>query len=305
MTEETDAPAVRQQSFDVTGPIELDLEISAGRIEVRLTDEPGVHVEVRPDASAGSPWLQGMSSLLTWFGGQFGDRFGDQFGERFGDVTPAEAVRQTRIDLTAGRLVVRAPRALPLRSVPLSVIVRAPAGSHPNARSGSGNIEVAGSAGRLDAHTGSGEITADRADGPAKVHSGSGAVRLGPMLAGLRARTGTGDLEVSSIAGSASLFTGSGDVWLGAVAGDVMARTGSGDLTVADAASGEIELQTGSGAIRVGVRAGSAAEIDLSSGTGEARSELPLTGARPESAPRLRVRGRTASGLAVVSPATT
>jgi hypothetical protein len=64
-------------------------------------------------------------------------------------------------------------------------------------------------------------------------------------------------------------------------------------------------LQTGSGAIRVGVRAGSPAEIDLTSGTGEARSELPLTGSRPESAPRLRIRGRTASGTAVVSPAAT
>lgn len=292
---------VRQQSFEVDAPLELDLGVGAGRIEVRLSDEPGVHVEVRHDPSAGSTWMTGMSSILTWFRGQFGDQFGDKIGE----VSAAEAVRQTRIDLTGGRLVVHTPRSMPLRTVPIAIVVRAAAGSHVTAHAGSANITLTGPAGRLDLQTGSGEIHADRAEGVASVHSGSGAVRLGPMLGGLRARTGTGDVEVTSLSGATSLFTGSGDVWLGAVAGDVMARTGSGDLTVADASSGEIELQTGSGSIRVGVRAGCAAEVDLTSATGDARSELTLSDSRPESSPSLRIRGRTASGSAVVSPAVT
>lgn len=305
MTEEFDADTahaetedvVRQQSFDVSGPVELDLGVGAGRVEVRLVDETGVHVEVRHDPSAAGPLMAHMSSLLTWVSGQFGDQFGES--------SSAEAVRQTRIDFTAGRLVVRTPKALPLRTVPIAVTVRAPAGSHVTSHSGSANVTVTGGAGRLDLQTGSGEISADRAEGLANVHTGSGAVRLGPMLAGLRARTGTGDLEVTSLAGPTSLFTGSGDVWLGAVAGDVMARTGSGDLTVADAAAGQIELQTGSGSIRVGVRAGSPAEVDLSSATGAARSELSLSDARPDSTPKLRIRGRTASGSAIVSHAVT
>jgi hypothetical protein len=302
MTEEfedtTEDPAdeiVRQQSFDVDGPIELDLAVGAGRIEVRLVNEPGAHVEVRHDPAAGGPWMAGVSSLLTWVSGQFGDQVGE--------MSSAEAVRQTRIDLTGGRLVIRAPKSLPLRTVPIAVTVRAPAGSHVTSHSGSANVTITGGAGRLDLQSGSGEISADRADGVASVHSGSGAVRLGPMLAGLRARTSTGDVEVTSLGGATSLFTGSGDVWMGAVAGDVMARTGSGDLTVADAATGQIELQTGSGSIRVGVRAGSSAEVDLSSVTGAARSELGLSDTQPENAPKLRIRGRTASGSAVVSPA--
>jgi hypothetical protein len=294
----TDGDVVRQQSFETTEAVELDLGVGAGRIEVRLVDEPGVHVEVRHDTSGGaSPWMQGMSSLLNWVSGQF--------TEQVGDMSPAEAVRQTRIELVGNRLVVRTPKVLPLRAVPIAVSVRAPAESSVVAASGSAEIVVTGPAARLDLHTGSGQISADRASGTADVRTGSGGVRLGPMLAGLKARTGTGDVEVTSIGGPTSLFTGSGDVWVGAVSGDVMARTGSGDLTVADAASGQIELQTGSGAIRVGVRAGSAAEVDLSSGTGQARSDLPLSDNRPESAPTLRIHGRTASGSAVVSPATT
>jgi hypothetical protein len=289
---------VRQQSFETTGPVELDLGVSSGRIEVRLVDEPGVHVEVRHDTSRGNnPLMQSVNSLINWVSGQF--------GEQAADMSPAEAVRQTRIDLVGTRLVVRTPKTLPLRAVSIAVSVRAPADSSVVASSGSAEISVTGPATRLDLQTGSGQISADRASGTADVRTGSGAVRLGPMLAGLKARTGTGDVEVTSIGGPTSLFTGSGDVWLGAVAGDVMARTGSGDLTVADASLGQIELQTGSGSIRIGVRAGSAAEVDLSSGTGEARSELPLSDNRPESAPTLRIRGRTASGSAVVSPAVT
>jgi hypothetical protein len=301
VTEEFETAAedvVRQQSFDVTEPIEVDLAVGAGRIEVRLVDEPGAHVEVRHDPTSGGPLMAGVSSLLTWVSGQFGDQVGE--------ISSAEAVRQTRIDLTGGRLVVRTPKNLPLRTVPIAVTVRAPAGSHVTTHSGSANVTITGGAGRLELHTGSGEISADRAEGVASVHSGSGAVRLGPMLAGLRARTGTGDVEVTSLGGGpTSLFTASGDVWLGAVAGDVMARTGSGDLTVADASTGQIELQTGSGSIRVGIHAGSSAEVDLSSATGAARSELPLTDNRPEGTPKVRIRGRTASGSAVVSPAVT
>lgn len=294
-TEDTADEIVRQQSFDVEGPIELDLSVGAGRIEVRLVNEPGAHVEVRHDPSSGGPWMAGVSSLLTWVSGQFGDQVGE--------MSSAEAVRQTRIDLTGGRLVVRAPKSLPLRTVPIAVTVRAPAGSHVTSHSGSANVTVTGGAGRLDLQTGSGEISADKAEGVASVHTGSGSVRLGPMLAGLRARTSTGDVEVTSLGGPTSLFTGSGDVWMGAVAGDVMARTGSGDLTVADAATGQIELQTGSGSIRVGVRAGSPAEVDLSSATGAARSELALSDTQPETTPKLRIRGRTASGTAIVSQA--
>lgn len=295
-TEHEPGVTVRQQSFDAEGPVELDLGVGAGRIEVRLADKPGLHVEIRHDPASASPWTAGMSSLLTWFSGQFGDEVGE--------LSPMEAVRQTRIDLTGGRLVVRTPKALPLRTVPIAVTVTAPAGSQVSTRSSSADVLVSGAATRLDLQTGSGDVSADHAAGPARVQTSSGAVRLGPMLAGLRARTGTGDVEVSSVGGPTTLFTGSGDIWLGTVSGDVMARTGSGDVTVAEAASGQIELQTGSGAIRVGVRPGAAAEIDMSSATGEARSELRLSGTRPDTEPPLRIRGRTASGSAVVTQAT-
>src|SRR5256885_2361648 len=88
------------------------------------------------------------TGLLPWVSSQFGDQLGR--------MSSAEAVRQTRIDLTGGRLVVRVPKSLPLRTVPIAVTVRAPAGSHVTTHSGSANVTVTGGAGRLDLQTGSG-----------------------------------------------------------------------------------------------------------------------------------------------------
>lgn len=296
-TEQTDA--VRKQSFDAEGPLELDLSNGSGRIEVQLTDRSGVDVEVRHDPSATNPLAQGINSLISWFS----DQFGGQFPRGNADFLPIEAVHQTRIELTGQRLVVRPPKSHGFRHVPLHITVHAPSGSRVDARSGSGDVAVTGSAGRVDIQSGSGDIAVDHAVGRVTVRTGSGSVRLGPMLAALQVRSGTGEIEVSSIADVASLGTGSGDVRLGAVQGEVMVRTGSGDVTVADAVAGSIDLFTGSGEIRVGVRPGTAALVDLVSGSGQAHSELDLLDSQPTGEAKVRIRGRTGSGNAVVAAA--
>lgn len=282
---------VRRENFDATGPLEVDVALGAGKVSIALVEEPGASVEIRCDPDLANPWLQGLSNMINWFGCQFGG---------LEDAKEA-VVWETRVELVGRRLLVHAPKRHHMIS--LAVTVRAPAGSHLDLNAGSADMIVTGPAGRVKLHTGSGTVTMDRADGPADVHSGSGALRLGPMLAGLRARSGSGEIEVSSVGGSTVLVTGSGDVWLGAVQADVKVRTGSGDLTVADAASGRIELVTGSGEIRVGIRSGTTALVDLRSGSGQARSDLDVSNRPPDDAPRVEVRGRTGSGNAVVTSA--
>lgn len=305
-----DPGATRQQDFPADGPVELDLGIAVGRIEVTLADQTGLHVDVRHDPAAAPPWTQGINTLLGWVADQFG---GPGFGAPgrgpwTAGAAPADAVRQVRIDFSGRRLVVRTPKAPPLRQVPLAVTVTAPTGSHLDVRNAAAALTVTGSAGRVSVHGGSGDIRVDRATGAATVTSGSGAIQLGPMPGGLHARASSGDIDVSSIGdenapATASLGTGSGDMWLGAVWADISARTGSGDITVADAAAGDIDVFTGSGDIRIAVRPGIAARIDLSSGSGRARSELEVSDTPPEGDTALRIRGRTGSGNAVVTSA--
>ncbi|MFD6070507.1 MULTISPECIES: DUF4097 family beta strand repeat-containing protein [Amycolatopsis] len=300
MTEEN-TPAgeetVRVEDFEAEGPIEIDVSVGIGRVTIELTGESGVHAEVRRDGGEQQPWVDGMTSLLSWVGERFGDQLG---GSPAGSV--GDAVAQTRIEKVGNRLVVQAPKAWQLKNVPLAVTVRAPAGSHLEVRAGAADVTVTGSAGRADLLTGAGKIGLERADGSAIVRTGTGDIKLGPTLSGLQLRTGSGSVEAASVSGSATLATGTGDVWLGEVAGEVLARTGSGSLSVADAASGTLELTTGSGEVRVGIRGGVHAEVDLSSTTGSVSSELEVAETAPAEV-SLKVRARTGTGDAVVTSA--
>ena len=305
MSEEQTTPAeepndelVRVDEFDTDVPLELDVSVTIGRVEIVLDGSSGARVELRHDRGEQQPWVAGVNSLLSWVG----ERFGDQLGVDAA-ASPAEAVRQSRIEKLGNRLVVQAPKAWQLRNVALAVKVHAPAGSHVEVRAGAADVTVSGSAGRVDLLTGSGEVKLDRADGSATIRTGSGGVKLGPTLGGLQLRSGSGHVEASSIAGSATLATGTGDVWLGAVSGEVMARTGSGDLSVADAASGSLDLITGSGEVRIGIRGGTAAEVDLTSSAGRVSSELDVADTAPEGGVKLKVRARTGTGNAVVTRA--
>ncbi|HEY0636781.1 MAG TPA: DUF4097 family beta strand repeat-containing protein [Pseudonocardiaceae bacterium] len=262
-----------------------------------------ITVEVRAAPRVVDSW--GLTGLLNWVNGQFGQ---PPFGQGRTDVAQ-QAVRETEVSVQGNRLVVRAPRQLPLRSVPLLVTVQAPAGSAVAAGAGSADVRVDGTAGRVRVDTGSGDVRVERAVDETAVKTGSGDVHLGPMADGLTARSGSGDLEITSLTGNGSLSTGSGDIWLGAVLGHmddkVTVRTGSGDLTVADATAGTLHLTSGSGDLRVGIRSGVTAEVDVSCGSGRARSDLPVSDTPPSGAePTLRVRARTGSGEAVIGPAT-
>ena len=275
---------------------EADRPSDPGRAWAGGGSQPAIVVEVRHEPRAGANW--GLAGLLNWVGGQFGAQTTD---------LAAEAVRQTVVTVHGNRLTVRGPRPAPLRMVPLTIVVHAPAGSSLHAKAGSAGVQVGGLAGRVNVNTGSGNVSVDRASGHVQVKAGSGSVRLGPMADGLSARTGSGDLEVTSLDGNGSLHSGSGNIWIGTVRGEqVTMRTGSGDLTVAEAAKGALQLVTGSGDLRVGIRSGVLAEVDVVSGSGRARSDLPVSTEPPSRGADavLRVRGRTGSGDAVVSAAT-
>ncbi|HKR50446.1 MAG TPA: DUF4097 family beta strand repeat-containing protein [Pseudonocardiaceae bacterium] len=300
--DDTTVPVVRKQDFECAGPIDVFVELDSGQLDIHLEKSaegtPGVTVQVRADPTNQPPWTAGITGLLNWLG--------EQAGSAPPGALAAEAVRRTVIDFTGQRITVRSPRDFPLRTVPLTIQVNAPAGSSITARSGSADIAVDGVADRFDASTGSGQVRAQRCTGPTDVRTGSGDVWLGSVLGRLRVKTGSGEVEVISIEGAAgggTVQTGSGDVRLGDVAHDMSARTGSGDLTVVDASAGGLELITGSGQLRVGIHAGVWAELDISSGSGHARSDLPVDGPPAEGDVAVRVRARTGSGDALVTAA--
>jgi hypothetical protein len=182
---------------------------------------------------------------------------------------------------------------------------------------GSGNIKLAGIAGRLLADTGSGDIEVTEVAGDRVV-----------------ADTGSGDVKIEGItARELSCDTGSGDVWVGrGRVGDLAADTGSGDIAieevhvdtlVADTGSGDVvvrggladarsvSVDTGSGSVHLLGGEGFEFELDTNVGSGEVRvgyadaevyrDRREVSGARRGSG-RTKILVDTGSGDVVVAP---
>ena len=291
---------VRQQTWACDGPAELELGVDVGRIRVDLVEAGReARAEVRHAPTAGGMTGQGVSGLMSWHGASGIGPGVDP------EQLAREAVRAAEISWSEGgrRLVVRSSQELPLRAVPLAVTVSAPARSRLAARTGSGDVAVAGTAGWTSVRTGSGQVTTGAVGGDADVTTGSGDVEVGAVTGRGRLRTGSGAVRVASVAGSTEVRASSGDVHVREVAADLSVRTGSGGVTLSDVRAGSLDLTTGSGDLWIGVHAGVAAELDLSSGSGKARSDLPVGEAPPAQTVPVRVAGRTGSGDVLVTRA--
>lgn len=296
---------VRQERWPVPGPADLDLAVDVGRIRVHLSDaaDPDpeqpreVRVEVRHDPGAAGVWGQRIGEVVSFLG----DAVAGPDAEP--GRNPADAVRAATITWSDGGLTVRSSTELTLRMVPLAVTVWAPSGSRVAARTGAGDVAVAGRAGTATIRTGAGTARVDDIAGDADVTTGSGDVALGAVTGRARIRTGSGAITIAAVGGATDVKAGSGAVTIGRVEADVAVRTGTGGVDLADARAGTVEVTTGSGGLRVGVHAGVVAELDLSSGSGRARSELEVHRTAPAREPALRLRGRTAAGDVLVTRA--
>ncbi len=326
---------VRQESWECAGTAEIEIGVDVGGVRVDLVDVPEgstgeVRVEVRHDPDAGGFFGQGVRGVMNWVSNASSNWSGGKGFPGFGgnwesgsfegapwdagawgpgnwdmDRLAAEAVRATEISWAEGgrRLVVRSPQQMPLRIVPLSVTVSAPAGSRLAARTGTGDVIATGRAGWTALRTGTGRVRVDDVDGDLDVQSGSGDVSIGSTRGRARVRTGTGTITVDAAGGPLDVKAGSGDVLLGRLDGDLDARTGSGDLRVTDVVSGRCDVTTGSGDLTIGVHEGVWAEVDLSSGSGTARSDLVVNAMPPGGSTAVHLRGRTGSGDVLVTRA--
>ncbi len=120
------------------------------------------------------------------------------------------------------------------RGISINYEIEAPAGTHLDATSGSGNIEDDGVGQNAKLQTGSGDITASRLQGSFMVMTGSGNITA--------EETGEGDVKAQ---------TGSGNIEIKDVHGSFYAQTGSGDIKATGTLSAPWTLQTGSGNIDV------------------------------------------------------
>ncbi|MFH5821116.1 DUF4097 family beta strand repeat-containing protein [Georgenia sp. AZ-5] len=196
----------------------------------------------------------------------------------------------------------------------LTVTVDLPTGSTLVTKLGAADLLATGTFGAARLRSGSGELHLGELTGHAAVETGSGDVVIGAVRAELRVKSGSGDVRVDHVGGRAGIVTGSGDVLLGVTEGDVVARSGSGDLQVGDAhtdlrlttASGDIAVRAVrrgkvrakavSGDVRVGVPRGIPVWTDVSSISGKVVSTLEGAGRPAEGQDFVAVRASSVSG---------
>jgi DUF4097 and DUF4098 domain-containing protein YvlB len=248
---------------------------------------------------------------------------------RPGDPSDAEDVRAaegTRVELAAGRLVVKAPK---LRSwLPhtaggsIEVTVELPAGSSLNGAGQLAEFEAEGELGDCRIRTGLGRIRVERAR-TATLKTGSGEIAVDHVAGDAVLVAGSGDIRAGRIEGSATVKASNGDTWIGAAVGEVRLRAANGDvvvehaeagvsakaargaLRVDDVVRGSVELETQAGDVEVGIREGTAAWLDLSVVAGRLHNELEVAGDAGGAAETVEVRARTSLGDVAVRRART
>lgn len=234
-------------NLDVPSELAVDLKLPVGHVE--FAAGPADHATVE----------------LTSTGG-----FGDQL------------IEESRVELVGNRLIVHAPergiRGLGLfrarTSGSIHVAITIPEGAALSADVAAADIDAPLTLRTVEVRSASGDVRLGNVTGSASVHTASGDVRLGDVDGELTAATASGDLRVGAVGGAASARTASGDIEAHSLGSDARLRTVSGDVAVRELIGGEVDVASTSGDVQLRVTAGLQIHLDVSSVSGELRSDL-------------------------------
>ena len=265
-----------EKTFQVSGPVELEVLTRSGDITVR--NGPAGSVFIRGKIYVGDHWL---------------------FGRRQGDVTEIQQhppLRQEGNSIHVDYVNVHDISVDYEISVPPDTTVRT--------RSGSGDQTIEGTRGNADLQSGSGDLRLANLTGEIRLQTGSGNVRAHDISGPVRGGAGSGDIQIDETgSGDIDLHTGSGNITVRGVQGGLHADAGSGDITAEGTQSSSWQIRTGSGNVHVRLPGNSAfdAEITTSSGTIDidAPVEMTVQGRVQES--RKSIRGKVRGGGPLLS----
>ena len=238
------------KTFQVTGPVDLEVQSHSGNIIVR-TGAVG-SVSVHGKIYVGDHWL---------------------FGDRHSDVSAIEQHPPLHQDGNGIRIDYVNAHDI---SVDYEIIV--PANTAIRTHSGSGDQTIDGTHGNADLQSGSGELKLTGITGEIHIQTGSGNVRAKEISGAVRGDAGSGDIDVEEIApGDIDLRTGSGNLTVRGVHGGLHAQAGSGDITAEGTQTGDWEIRTGSGNVHVHLPADAAFDANISTGSGTLNVDAPIT----------------------------
>ena len=174
-----------EKTFQVSGPVDLEVQTHSGDIMVR--SGPSGSVTVRGKIYVGDHWL---------------------FGSRHTDVSDIEQHPPLRQEGNSIRI-----DYVTTRDISVDYEITVPEDTAIRTHSGSGDQTIEGTRGNTDLQSGSGDLRLDRLTGEIRVHTGSGDVRAREISGPVRGGAGSGDIEIEETGtGDIDLHTGSGNI---------------------------------------------------------------------------------------------
>jgi hypothetical protein len=235
-----------------------------------------------------------------------------------------QAAEQTRVEYTAGQLLVRAPKLrawLPRHTGgSIDVTVELPAGSHVQGggaladfttegplgqariKIGMGHIRLA-RAETLDLKTGLGDIFVEHATGHVDISAGSGDVRVRELGSSAVIKNSNGDTWVGSAGGGLRVNGANGDIAIDSAQAGVVAKSANGDVRLGEAVRSSVVLETSLGDVEVGIPEGTAAWLDVRSSAGRVHNRLDAAQEPEAGVEKVEVRARTSAGDVVIARA--
>lgn len=297
MTAMTDHPLIRQQAFECDGPVEVDIELGGGSVDLRFTDadttdEPGsaqvgtgAGTETSPDTSSADTEVPAEPPTPDVNDSQTPDkppttqsmimveiraepRRGEQWGLP-GLLSWVSSQLGTGQSPFGGRLDELAEQAV--RETSITVLgnrlsIRAPRTMPLRAVALSVVVHApAGSS--LDAKCGSADVRVAGIAGRVQIDTGSGDVSVDHAAGQACVKTGSGDLRLGPMLDGLTARSSSGDIEVASIAGDAAVHSGSGDIRLGTVLGDRVKARTGSGNLTVATAG--AGRLELTTGSGD------------------------------------
>lgn len=223
-----------ERTLKVSGPAQLNIETGSGDISVRTGNATTVHVKAIVHVHVRSE--NGQASAE------------DTLRSIQEDPPIEQQGNSIQIGHDTGRRL--------MHGVSIDYALEVPAGSNLTARSGSGDMSLAGPLAKAEAETGSGDVSVEQVTGNLRLSTGSGDVRLKQAgAAGAEVRTGSGDVDLelpSEGSFDLTVATGSGDISSSNGLSFEGTYTRRGQLRAKVRGGGpDFNVQTGSGDVRI------------------------------------------------------
>ncbi len=252
------------------------------------------------------------------------------------DDKDVQAVQQTQVSCSGGRLAIKTPKKRSLFGKPgtVEVSVELPAGSDvrgstalggffcegsfgevtlktslgdlqvdeaagADLRTDHGDIRLARSTGDIEA-VGSGRIEIGTVTGSATVKNSNGVIEIGEVTGGLKTSAANGDIHVGVAHGDISAKCANGRTDIGTARAGVDASASNGGIRVGDVTRGRIDLRTSVGDLEVGIHEGTAAWLDTHTKYGVVRNSLGAAEGPADTDETVEVIARTATGDIII-----